>query len=393
MRCPGLKELPIPPTGKTGWPWTEESPQLHLSSFNEAPWPIISILTPSYNQREYIEETIRSVLLQGYPNLEYIIIDGGSTDGSLGIIKKYESWISKWISEPDRGQSDALNKGFRIAKGTIIGWLNSDDLYNPGALETVVNAFRYGNNIDVLFGDGHIIDENRCIIDTRKASKTISQFNLNNFFPNPIVQSSVFFRSTIFNRFGFLDLRLNYAMDLDLWLKAFCVVRTKYISKFLSQHRIHRSSKTKSQGLLFWPEKLILVSRYHGTHELFAQLLARYLYERSLSCGKGYEEIYDEILIELNKIDINSEFIEFSKANKFHVFAEAYLWKSDFFYNKFDFRNGKKYLKLSSQKDPLLKKKWKYWRLLISLFLPKPIIKFIRKFTRRQHSHSICSNY
>ena len=112
MRCPTLKELPPSEAGKTGWPWTEESPQLPDNMPDGSPCPKISIVTPSLNQGQFIEETIRSVLLQGYPNLEYIIIDGGSTDGSVDIIKKYEKWLAYWITEPDRDQGHAINKGF-----------------------------------------------------------------------------------------------------------------------------------------------------------------------------------------------------------------------------------------------------------------------------------------
>src|SRR4030042_6265175 len=126
MRCPTLKELPSPPQGKTGWPWTEESPQLHNTMPDGSPWPKISIVTPSFNQGQFIEETIRSVLLQGYSDLEYIIIDGGSKDDSIELIRKYEKWLTYWVSEPDHGQSHAINKGFRKASGEIVAWLNSD---------------------------------------------------------------------------------------------------------------------------------------------------------------------------------------------------------------------------------------------------------------------------
>ncbi len=141
MRCPTLAELPPPPAGKTGWPWAIETPALPASRADGSPWPRISIVTPSYNQGQFIEETIRSVLLQGYPDLEYIVIDGGSTDQSVEIIRKYERWLTYWVSEKDRGQAHAINKGFTKASGSIGAYLNSDDWYTEGAFGFVGNSF------------------------------------------------------------------------------------------------------------------------------------------------------------------------------------------------------------------------------------------------------------
>ncbi|MCG2767567.1 MAG: glycosyltransferase, partial [Anaerolineae bacterium] len=131
MRCPTLSELPPPPSGKTGWPWTEESEQLPEMMPGGEPWLRVSIVTPSYNQAQFIEETIRSVLLQGYPNLEYIVLDGGSTDDSVQIIRKYADWIAYWASEKDNGQTDAINRGWQRATGSILAYLNSDDIHTP----------------------------------------------------------------------------------------------------------------------------------------------------------------------------------------------------------------------------------------------------------------------
>lgn len=132
---PSLKDLPTPPPGKWGWPWTKKSEILPSQMPDGSLWPQISIITPSYNQGCFLEETIRSILLQGYPNLEYIVIDGGSIDDSVKIIEKYSPWIDYWISEKDRGQSDAINKGFAVSHGEICAYLNSDDLFLPGALK------------------------------------------------------------------------------------------------------------------------------------------------------------------------------------------------------------------------------------------------------------------
>ncbi len=133
-------------------------------------WPKISIVTPSYNQAEFLERTILSVLNQNYPNLEYIIIDGGSTDGSVEIIKKYEKYLSYWVSEKDRGQAHALNKGFEKATGDLVGWQNSDDIYLPGAFRKVAEVYRNNPNYDVYFGNIYFIAEEDNIIRDLKFS-------------------------------------------------------------------------------------------------------------------------------------------------------------------------------------------------------------------------------
>src|SRR6185312_15779847 len=129
---PGLDELPRSPRGKNGWPWTEPTSKSEVFVQPRSIGPRVSIVTPSYNQGQFIEETIRSVLLQGYSNLEYIVIDGGSTDNTVEIIKRYEPWLSYWVSEPDAGQTNAINKGFAVATGEIFGFINSDDLLVQG---------------------------------------------------------------------------------------------------------------------------------------------------------------------------------------------------------------------------------------------------------------------
>src|SRR5262244_3776597 len=154
-----ISELPPAPAGVEGWPWQAdtETPFDHSDLFD---LPKISVITPSYNQARYIEETIRSVLLQGYPNLEYIIIDGGSSDQTTEIIKKYEPWLTYWVSEPDRGQSDAINKGFSKSTGRILNWLNSDDFLEKNALGRVATAFGAADeHVGAVVGIGCWINE------------------------------------------------------------------------------------------------------------------------------------------------------------------------------------------------------------------------------------------
>ena len=132
------------------------------------PWPRITIVTPSYNQAEFLGETIRSVLLQGYPELEYIIVDGGSVDASVPIIQKYERWLSHWSSESDRGQADAIRKGFARATGAVSGWLNSDDLYLPGTLAHVAGRFSRQPSPAVVYGNLYRIDPQDRIIEEHR---------------------------------------------------------------------------------------------------------------------------------------------------------------------------------------------------------------------------------
>lgn len=147
-----LTELPPPPAGRSGWPWTEETAPPSAGDTPVGGWPRISIVCPSFNQGRFIEETIRSVLLQNYPEVELIVIDGGSTDATPALLTKYARWLAHWESQPDQGQSHAINKGFERATGDVLGWINSDDYYLPGAFAAVGRSFRR-NPHALLFGD------------------------------------------------------------------------------------------------------------------------------------------------------------------------------------------------------------------------------------------------
>ena len=265
MRCPTLSELPSPPPGKTGWPWTEESPQLPDTMPDGRPWPRVRIVTPSYNQAQFIEETIRSVLLQGYPNLEYIIIDGGSTDGSVDIIRKYEKWLAYWVSEPDRGQADAINKGWRVAQGEIVGWLNSDDMYAPGAILTAVAFFQNNPDVDMVFSDCYIMDSRSQIIDVMRAR----EFDLaKQLQTNLIPQPTVFFRRQILQTTGLLDATLHYIMDYEFWIRVGRRHKIQRIPSVLARFRVHQGTKSSSQMDGFYAERVSTLDRAARDEEL-----------------------------------------------------------------------------------------------------------------------------
>lgn len=205
----------------------------------------ISVVTPSFNQGGYLGRTINSVLSQGYPNLEYIIIDGGSTNGTLDILKKYKDQII-YISEHDHGQADAVNKGFKMCTGEIIGWLNSDDVYTPDSLKAVAATFMKYPNISIVIGDFYYIDENDFKIEQIVVGPFLyKKLQKSCWFAQP----SVFFRREIINSGFFLDINLNYCMDYDLWLRIMKDHEVLWINKPLSEFRIHKMAKTQNHNL------------------------------------------------------------------------------------------------------------------------------------------------
>lgn len=204
--------------------------------------PTISIVTPSYNQGDFLEETIQSVLEQNYPKLEYIIIDGGSTDGSVDIIKKYSKYLSYWVSEKDGGQTNALNKGFKKASGEIVAWLNSDDCYLPGTLETIGTIFKENSDIELVFGNKLSIDKDGKVF--RDERHTRFSFTALIVMGSILSQCASFWRRNLFEKFGYLDETLNFAMDYEFYCRIGAYVRAKHIKKYLAKFRWHEKSKS-----------------------------------------------------------------------------------------------------------------------------------------------------
>jgi glycosyltransferase involved in cell wall biosynthesis len=246
MRYPNLNELPPPPLDKSGWPWTEKTPQLPDTMPDGSPWPRISIVTPSYNQGQFLEETIRSILLQGYPNLEYIIMDGGSTDNSIEIIKKYEPWLTYWVSEKDRGQSHAINKGFKHSTGEIMAWLNSDDIYLNRCLRTVVSEIP--RNKGILVG---AVIESDCSTGEETYIFKNPSFDQMLFYGRVVPQASTFWTRDLWELIKPVDEDLNYVMDYALLIKMFPVANEiKFLEKSLSLLHLHEAQKTQIKNNL-----------------------------------------------------------------------------------------------------------------------------------------------
>lgn len=205
-------------------------------------YPKISIVTPSYNQAQFLERTILSVLNQNYPNLEYIISDGGSTDGSVEIIKKYEKYLAYWVSEKDKGQADAIRKGFNYSTGDVLAWLNSDDIYVPQVLFYIMKIFKSDNCINMIYGNDYLINKDDEIIYKRRSIP----FNLNTciIVGGILEQVSTFWKKNIYQKAGGINPNYIFCMDLDLFIRIEKIAKIKYISEFLACARQHERSKS-----------------------------------------------------------------------------------------------------------------------------------------------------
>jgi glycosyltransferase involved in cell wall biosynthesis len=209
---------------------------------------LVSIITPSYNQAKYLEQTILSVLGQDYPNIEYIVIDGGSTDDSEQVIRKYMDRLAYWISEKDSGQAEAINKGFRRARGEIVAWLNSDDYYLPNIVSSVVKAFEENPDVVMAYGDMLAVDENGRTINALK----YKQLSLQDLLCFQIIgQPSVFIRRTVLEKTGGLDTTFHYLLDHHLWIRIAQQGKILHVNQTWSAARYHAEAKNRAKAAQF----------------------------------------------------------------------------------------------------------------------------------------------
>ena len=243
--------LPQPNCINNGmWPWVVE--EYRVANLHDSALPKISIITPSYNQGQYLEETIRSIIAQNYPNYELIIIDGGSTDSTLDVIRRYEPWITYWVSERDWGQSHAIQKGLDRATGDIINWINSDDLVAPDAFQRIAAEFDL-TRYDVICGRCDYFLRDIGQPETRGMRMALEDTVGDTFNHHQINQPSTFFKTSILKQLG-VDEQFRYTMDLDLWFRYLLMAgqkRVKLSEGLFSYFRLHEASKTVAEGAHF----------------------------------------------------------------------------------------------------------------------------------------------
>jgi len=235
--------------------------------------PLVSIVTPSYNQAPYLAATIESVLSQDYPNLEYLVVDGGSTDGSVDIIRRYADQLAWWVSEKDLGQTDAINKGFARAKGQIFAWLNSDDTYEPHAIREAVEFLQANPQIGMVYGDCNFIDETGRKIGTFNAAQTDLKKLRQGYVHIP--QQAAFWRAELWRQVAPLDESFYFAMDYDLWVRLAKISSIRYLPNHVwANFRLHTDAKSIAADDRCWPEMMRVHYREGGS--FFSVINAKY---------------------------------------------------------------------------------------------------------------------
>ncbi len=244
-------------------------------------FPKVTILTPSYNQGQFLEATIQSVLAQDYPNIEYFIVDGGSKDNSVEIIQKYASKINGWVSEKDGGHADALNKGFARATGDILAWINSDDTYYPGAIREAVTFLQANPQVGMVYADANLIDNAGQQVGRFSAKQTSYRQMLRGSVHIP--QATTFFRADLWRKLGPLDLSLFFAFDYDLWVKIAKVSEVRYLPRLWADFRMHEAGKSVKDDDRCYPDMVRVYEREMGKG--FSQIRARAALRRLVYAG------------------------------------------------------------------------------------------------------------
>ena len=242
--------------------------------------PIVSIVTPSYNQAAYLERTILSVLGQDYPRIEYIVMDGGSTDGSADIIRRYADRLAYWESSKDKGQTDAINKGFSHAHGAILAWLNSDDILYPHAVREAVDYLTAHPDCGLVYGNCDFIDAEDRTIGHFNALQTDYKKLTHGYVHIP--QQASFWRTDLWRQVGPLDDSIYFAMDYDLWLRLAKVSRIQYLpaAEPWAAFRLHADAKTIAEDDRCWPDMLRIHKRNGGS--VFSVIYAKYCLRKLL---------------------------------------------------------------------------------------------------------------
>ena len=243
-------------------------------------FPLVSIVTPSFNQARFLPATLESVLNQTYPNIEYIVIDGGSTDGSVAVIEDYADRLAYWVTEPDKGQTEAINKGFARAHGEILAWLNSDDTYEPNAVAQAVEKFQQNPDIGMVYGEANFIDEYGQKIGRFPAAQTDYERLRRGYVHIP--QQAAFWRADLWRQVGPLDESLYFAMDYDLWLRLAKISRIKYYpNQVWANFRLHGESKTIAEDDRCWMEMVQIHQRDGGRQ--VSMLTIKYILRKLLA--------------------------------------------------------------------------------------------------------------
>jgi glycosyltransferase involved in cell wall biosynthesis len=248
---------------------------------------LVSIITPSYNQAPYLEQTIQSVLGQDYPRIEYIVVDGASTDDSFEIIKKYNDRLAYWISEKDSGQAEAINKGFARAKGEILAWLNSDDYYLPDTISAVVKCFEENPDVVMVYGDMLAVDGDRQTINVLK----YKQLSLQDLLCFQIIgQPSVFFRRSALEKTGLLDTSFHFMLDHHLWIRLAQQGRILYVPQVWSAARYHAQAKNRARAAEFGREAFRVLD-WAKTQPVLAEVVSG-VERRALASANRYDARY-----------------------------------------------------------------------------------------------------